>query len=197
MQGSSSGICDNALCVSQHMVFAIKTLIAYLIPDLPKDLRDRMRREKYLIQEMMYEAELERLQKERNEKKKKKDRAHHKEWPWTHRLVKQFAHTEWFSSVHDLRGLLFILLPQRNLLFAKPPRLTHYGLYVPSEKCGRCFVFVAFSKNWIKIQRNGFSGVFICSDVSCNQQHDWLACILQSAPNKSIIIIKVSYWSQR
>ncbi|TKS91086.1 Anoctamin-4 Transmembrane protein 16D [Collichthys lucidus] len=63
-----------------HMVFAIKTLIAYLIPDLPKDLRDRMRREKYLIQEMMYEAELERLQKEKNEKKKK-DRAHHKEWP--------------------------------------------------------------------------------------------------------------------
>lgn len=64
----------------QHMVFAIKTLIAYLIPDLPKDLRDRMRREKYLIQEMMYEAELDRLQKEKNEKKKK-GRAHHKEWP--------------------------------------------------------------------------------------------------------------------
>ncbi|XP_029350776.1 anoctamin-4 isoform X3 [Echeneis naucrates] len=69
------------IIVFEHMVFAIKTLIAYLIPDLPKDLRDRMRREKYLIQEMMYEAELERLQKEKNERKKKKDRAHHKEWP--------------------------------------------------------------------------------------------------------------------
>ncbi|XP_032444772.1 anoctamin-4 isoform X1 [Xiphophorus hellerii] len=68
------------IIVFEHMVFAIKTLIAYLIPDLPKDLRDRMRREKYLIQEMMYEAELERLQKEKDEKKKK-DRAHHKEWP--------------------------------------------------------------------------------------------------------------------
>ncbi|XP_071762788.1 anoctamin-4-like [Centroberyx gerrardi] len=68
------------IIVFEHMVFAIKTLIAYLIPDLPKDLRDRMRREKYLIQEMMYEAELERLQKEKNERKKK-DRAHHKEWP--------------------------------------------------------------------------------------------------------------------
>ncbi|KPP75624.1 anoctamin-4-like [Scleropages formosus] len=66
--------------LSQHMVFTIKNLIAYLIPDLPKDLRDRMRREKYLIQEMMYEAELERLQKERNEKKKH-DRSHHNEWP--------------------------------------------------------------------------------------------------------------------
>uniref|UniRef100_A0A672Y5S8 Anoctamin n=1 Tax=Sphaeramia orbicularis TaxID=375764 RepID=A0A672Y5S8_9TELE len=68
------------IIVFEHMVFAIKTLIAYLIPDLPKDLRDRMRREKYLIQEMMYEAELERLQKEKNEKKKK-DKVHHKEWP--------------------------------------------------------------------------------------------------------------------
>uniref|UniRef100_A0A7N8XLW2 Anoctamin n=1 Tax=Mastacembelus armatus TaxID=205130 RepID=A0A7N8XLW2_9TELE len=68
------------IIVFEHMVFAIKTLIAYLIPDLPKDLRDRMRREKYLIQEMMYEAELDRLQKEKNEKKKK-GRAHHKEWP--------------------------------------------------------------------------------------------------------------------
>ncbi|XP_041819917.1 anoctamin-4-like [Chelmon rostratus] len=68
------------IIVFEHMVFAIKTLIAYLIPDLPKDLRDRMRREKYLIQEMMYEAELERLQKEKNEKKKK-NRAHNKEWP--------------------------------------------------------------------------------------------------------------------
>ncbi|XP_044042132.1 anoctamin-4-like isoform X1 [Siniperca chuatsi] len=68
------------IIVFEHMVFAIKTLIAYLIPDLPKDLRDRMRREKYLIQEMMYEAELERLQKQKNEKKKK-DRVHHKEWP--------------------------------------------------------------------------------------------------------------------
>ncbi|KAF7228888.1 anoctamin-4 isoform X1 [Nothobranchius furzeri] len=67
------------IIVFEHMVFAIKTLIAYLIPDLPKDLRDRMRREKYLIQEMMYEAELERLQKEKREKKK--GRVHHKEWP--------------------------------------------------------------------------------------------------------------------
>lgn len=62
------------------MVFTIKNLIAYLIPGLPKNLRDRMRREKYLIQEIMYEAELERLQKEKNEKKKN-DRVHHNEWP--------------------------------------------------------------------------------------------------------------------
>lgn len=81
------------------MVFAVKTLIAYLIPDLPKDLRDRMRREKYLIQEMMYEAELERLQKEKNQKKKV--RAHHKEWPWTHQLV-----TPKFTTVKEQQTLI-------------------------------------------------------------------------------------------
>lgn len=57
----------------QHMVFAIKTLISYLIPDLPKDLRERMRREKHLIQELMYEAELERLQREKKKKKNDDD----------------------------------------------------------------------------------------------------------------------------
>lgn len=40
-----------------------------------------MRREKYLIQEMMYEAELERLQKERKERKKN-GKSYHNEWPW-------------------------------------------------------------------------------------------------------------------
>lgn len=55
------------------MVFAIKTLISYLIPDLPKDLRERMRREKHLIQELMYEAELERLQREKKKKKNNDD----------------------------------------------------------------------------------------------------------------------------
>ncbi|XP_075867523.1 anoctamin-4-like [Nelusetta ayraudi] len=68
------------IIVFEHLVFAIKTLITYLIPGLPKNLRDRMRREKHLIQEMMYEAELERLQREKNEKMKK-GRNHHKEWP--------------------------------------------------------------------------------------------------------------------
>ncbi|MGH0116504.1 UNVERIFIED_CONTAM: hypothetical protein FKN15_009637 [Acipenser sinensis] len=68
------------IIVFEHMVFTIKNLISYLIPDLPKDLRDRMRREKYLIQEMMYEAELDRLQKERNERKKN-EKSHHNEWP--------------------------------------------------------------------------------------------------------------------
>ncbi|XP_063053970.1 anoctamin-3 [Engraulis encrasicolus] len=65
------------IIVFEHLVFGIKSFIAYLIPDMPKDLCDRMRREKYLMQEMMYEAELEHLQKER----KKNGRRCHHEWP--------------------------------------------------------------------------------------------------------------------
>ncbi|KAF2978975.1 hypothetical protein EK904_006647, partial [Melospiza melodia maxima] len=41
------------IIVFEHLVFGIKSFIAYLIPDIPKDLCDRMRREKYLVQEMM------------------------------------------------------------------------------------------------------------------------------------------------
>ncbi|KAM6960989.1 anoctamin-3 isoform 2-T2 [Aplochiton taeniatus] len=65
------------IIVFEHLVFGIKSFIAYLIPDVPKGLCDRMRREKYLMQEMMYEAELEHLQKER----KKNGRRYHHEWP--------------------------------------------------------------------------------------------------------------------
>ncbi|XP_029289657.1 anoctamin-3 isoform X2 [Cottoperca gobio] len=65
------------IIVFEHLVYGIKSFIAYLIPDIPKGLCDRMRREKYLMQEMMYEAELEHLQKER----KKNGRRYHHEWP--------------------------------------------------------------------------------------------------------------------
>lgn len=65
------------IIVFEHLVFGIKSFIAYLIPDMPKDLCDRMRREKYLVQEMMYEAELEHLQRER----KKNGKHYNHEWP--------------------------------------------------------------------------------------------------------------------
>ncbi|XP_078271613.1 anoctamin-3 isoform X2 [Rhinoraja longicauda] len=64
------------IIVFEHFVFGFKAFIAYLIPDMPKDLCDRMRREKYLVQEMMYEAELEHLQKER-----KRSGSRYHEWP--------------------------------------------------------------------------------------------------------------------
>ncbi|XP_007497248.1 anoctamin-3 isoform X2 [Monodelphis domestica] len=65
------------IIVFEHLVFGIKSFIAYLIPDMPKDLSDRVRREKYLVQEMMYDAELEHLQKQR----KCHGKHYHQEWP--------------------------------------------------------------------------------------------------------------------
>ncbi|KAK2496369.1 hypothetical protein MC885_016995, partial [Smutsia gigantea] len=65
------------IIVFEHLVFGIKSFIAYLIPDVPKNLYDRIRREKYLVQEMMYEAELEHLQQER----RKSGHPVHHEWP--------------------------------------------------------------------------------------------------------------------
>ncbi|XP_040836223.1 anoctamin-3 isoform X1 [Ochotona curzoniae] len=65
------------IIVFEHLVFGIKSFIAYLIPDVPKGLRERIRREKYLVQEMMYEAELEHLQQER----RKSGQPVHHEWP--------------------------------------------------------------------------------------------------------------------
>ncbi|ELW48950.1 Anoctamin-3 [Tupaia chinensis] len=65
------------IIVFEHLVFGIKSFIAYLIPDVPKGLYDRIRREKYLVQEMMYEAELEHLQQQR----RKSGQPVHHEWP--------------------------------------------------------------------------------------------------------------------
>lgn len=65
------------IIVFEHLVFGIKSFIAYLIPDVPKGLHERIRREKYLVQEMMYEAELEHLQQQR----RKSGQPVHHEWP--------------------------------------------------------------------------------------------------------------------
>ncbi|VTJ80189.1 Hypothetical predicted protein, partial [Marmota monax] len=65
------------IIVFEHLVFGIKSFIAYLIPDVPKGLHERIRREKYLVQEMMYEAELEHLQQQRRQS----GQPVHHEWP--------------------------------------------------------------------------------------------------------------------
>uniref|UniRef100_UPI00358E4EFF anoctamin-4-like n=1 Tax=Myxine glutinosa TaxID=7769 RepID=UPI00358E4EFF len=63
------------IVVFEHLVFFIKMLIAYLIPDIPRGLQEFMRREKFFVQEMVYKADLETLRQ-----KKRKDRFYH-EWP--------------------------------------------------------------------------------------------------------------------
>ncbi|XP_061422730.1 anoctamin-4 [Lethenteron reissneri] len=64
------------IIVFEHLVYFIKLIIAYMIPDIPKGLKERMHREKFLVQEMVHEADLDALRKER----KKTGRFFH-EWP--------------------------------------------------------------------------------------------------------------------
>uniref|UniRef100_W5MHZ7 Anoctamin n=1 Tax=Lepisosteus oculatus TaxID=7918 RepID=W5MHZ7_LEPOC len=45
----------------QHVVFMVKFFVAWLIPDVPTDVKARVKRERYLIQEYLHNYELERL----------------------------------------------------------------------------------------------------------------------------------------
>ncbi|XP_061435132.1 anoctamin-6-like isoform X4 [Lethenteron reissneri] len=58
------------IIVMEHAVFVAKFLIAYLIPDVPQDIKDKMKREKLLTQRLLHEFEINRLKsslKERDE----------------------------------------------------------------------------------------------------------------------------------
>lgn len=43
------------------MVFVVKFFVAWLIPDIPSDVKARIKRERYLIQEYLHNYEVERL----------------------------------------------------------------------------------------------------------------------------------------
>lgn len=43
------------------MVFVVKFFIAWMIPDVPSDVKARIKRERYLIQEHLHNYEVERL----------------------------------------------------------------------------------------------------------------------------------------
>lgn len=43
------------------MVFVVKFFVAWLIPDVPSDVKARVKRERYLIQEYLHDYELEKL----------------------------------------------------------------------------------------------------------------------------------------
>lgn len=45
----------------QHVVFVVKFFVAWMIPDVPSDVKARIKRERYLIQEYLHNYELERL----------------------------------------------------------------------------------------------------------------------------------------
>lgn len=45
----------------QHVVFVVKFFVAWLIPDIPVDIKARITRERYLIQEYLHSYEMGRL----------------------------------------------------------------------------------------------------------------------------------------
>ncbi|XP_069037521.1 anoctamin-5 isoform X2 [Lepisosteus oculatus] len=49
------------IIIMEHVVFMVKFFVAWLIPDVPTDVKARVKRERYLIQEYLHNYELERL----------------------------------------------------------------------------------------------------------------------------------------
>lgn len=45
----------------QHVVFVVKFFVAWMIPDVPSDVKARIKRERYLIQEYLHIYEVEKL----------------------------------------------------------------------------------------------------------------------------------------
>ncbi|XP_051547999.1 anoctamin-5 [Myxocyprinus asiaticus] len=49
------------IIIMEHVVFVVKFFVAWLIPDVPSDVKARIKRERYLIQEYLHDYELEKL----------------------------------------------------------------------------------------------------------------------------------------
>ncbi|XP_044050225.1 anoctamin-5b isoform X2 [Siniperca chuatsi] len=49
------------IIIMEHVVFVVKFFVAWLIPDVPSDVKARIKRERYLIQEYLHNYEVERL----------------------------------------------------------------------------------------------------------------------------------------
>lgn len=46
---------------TQHVVFVVKFFVAWMIPDVPSEVKARIKRERYLIQEYLHNYEVEKL----------------------------------------------------------------------------------------------------------------------------------------
>ncbi|KAM9753553.1 anoctamin-5 isoform 1-T1 [Menidia menidia] len=49
------------IIIMEHVVFMVKYFVAWLIPDVPSDVRARVKRERYLVQENIHNYEVEKL----------------------------------------------------------------------------------------------------------------------------------------
>ncbi|CDR02376.1 unnamed protein product [Oncorhynchus mykiss] len=49
------------IIIMEHVVFVVKFFVAWLIPDVPSEVKARIKRERYLIQEYLHNYEVEKL----------------------------------------------------------------------------------------------------------------------------------------
>ncbi|KAM7396842.1 hypothetical protein PAMP_019850 [Pampus punctatissimus] len=49
------------IIIMEHVVFLVKFFVAWMIPDVPSDVRARIKRERYLVQEYLHNYEVEKL----------------------------------------------------------------------------------------------------------------------------------------
>ncbi|XP_077372214.1 anoctamin-5 [Festucalex cinctus] len=52
------------IIIMEHVVFLVKFFLAWMIPDVPADVRDRIKRERYLVQEYLHNYEVAKLTSE-------------------------------------------------------------------------------------------------------------------------------------
>lgn len=49
------------LCLPQHVVFVVKFFVAWLIPDIPSDVKDRVKHERYMVQEYLHDYDVKKI----------------------------------------------------------------------------------------------------------------------------------------
>ncbi|XP_046890462.1 anoctamin-5 isoform X3 [Hypomesus transpacificus] len=52
------------IIIMEHVVFSVKFFVAWMIPDVPSDVKARVKRERYLVQEYLHDYEVEKLKKQ-------------------------------------------------------------------------------------------------------------------------------------
>ncbi|XP_035012476.2 anoctamin-5 isoform X4 [Hippoglossus stenolepis] len=52
------------IIIMEHVVFMVKFFVAWMIPDVPSDVRARVKRERYLVQEYLHNYEVDKLKKQ-------------------------------------------------------------------------------------------------------------------------------------
>lgn len=53
--------CTSSDPLLQHVVFVVKFFVAWVIPDVPSEVKARIKRERYLIQEYLHNYEVEKV----------------------------------------------------------------------------------------------------------------------------------------